>query len=179
MVAYYASKLPPMADWTVPPRAANVRILAANGALISNHGDSAGEALTLDQMPPYLPEAVIAIEDRRFYWHFGIDPIGLARAAIANLRAGHIVEGGSTLTQQLAKNLFLKPERTFERKVQEVILAVWLQMRLSQEADPRRSTSTGSISAPAPMASTRRRTAISASRRATSRWPRRRCWPAC
>ena len=133
VVAYYASKLPPMADWSVPPRAANVRILAADGQLISNHGDSAGEALTLDQMPPYLPEAVISIEDRRFYWNFGIDPIGLVRAAIVNLRAGHIVEGGSTLTQQLAKNLFLKPERTFERKVQEMILAVWLQMRLSKK----------------------------------------------
>ncbi len=133
VVAYYASKLPPMADWSVPPRAANVRILAADGQLISNHGDSAGEALSLDQMPPYLPEAVISIEDRRFYWNFGIDPIGLVRAAIVNLRAGHIVEGGSTLTQQLAKNLFLKPERTFERKVQEMILAVWLQMRLSKK----------------------------------------------
>ena len=132
VVAYYASKLPPMADWTVPPRAANVRILAADGQLISNHGDSAGEALTLAQMPPYLPEAVISIEDRRFYWNFGIDPIGLVRAAIVNLRAGHIVEGGSTLTQQLAKNLFLKPERTFERKVQEMIMAVWLQLHLSK-----------------------------------------------
>ncbi len=133
VVAYYASKLPPMADWTVPPRAANVRILAANGALISNHGDSAGEALTLDQMPPFLPEAVISIEDRRFYWNFGVDPIGLARAAYVNLRAGHVVEGGSTLTQQLAKNLFLKPERTFERKVQEMIMAVWLQLHLSKK----------------------------------------------
>ncbi len=132
VVAYYASKLPPMADWSVPPRAVNVRILASNGALISNHGDSTGEALRLDQMPPYLPQAVIAIEDRRFYWNFGIDPIGLVRAAIVNLKAGHVVEGGSTLTQQLAKNLFLKPERTFERKVQEMILAVWLQMRLSK-----------------------------------------------
>ncbi len=132
VIAFYASKLPPMADWTVPPRAVNVRILASNGALISNHGDSTGEALKLDQMSPYLPQAVIAIEDRRFYWNFGIDPIGLMRAAIVNLRAGHVVEGGSTLTQQLAKNLFLKPERTFERKVQEMILAVWLQMRLSK-----------------------------------------------
>jgi penicillin-binding protein 1A len=132
VIAFYASKLPPMADWTVPPRAVNVRILASNGALISNAGDSTGEALKLDQMPPFLPEAVIAIEDRRFYWNFGIDPIGLVRAAIVNLRAGHVVEGGSTLTQQLAKNLFLKPERTFERKVQEMIMAVWLQMRLSK-----------------------------------------------
>ena len=122
-----------MADWTVPPRAANVRILASDGQLISNHGDSAGEALTLSQMPAFLPEAVISIEDRRFWYNFGIDPIGLVRAAVVNLRAGHIVEGGSTLTQQLAKNLFLKPERTFERKVQEMIMAVWLQLHLSKK----------------------------------------------
>ena len=133
VVAYYATRLPPMADWTIPPRPVNVRILAANGELISNHGDSTGEALTLAQMSPYLPEAAVSIEDRRFYWNFAIDPIGLVRAAIANLRAGHVVEGGSTITQQLAKNLFLTPQRTFERKVQEVILAFWLQMRLSKK----------------------------------------------
>ena len=67
LVGYYASKLPPPSEWTVPQRAANVRILAANGQLISNRGDSTGESLTLAEMPPYLPEAVIAIEDRRFY----------------------------------------------------------------------------------------------------------------
>ena len=110
-----------------------MRILSANGALITNRGDSAGASLTLDEMPPYLPEAVIAIEDRRFYWHFGIDPIGLTRALFTNLEAGGVVQGGSTITQQLAKNLFLKPERTFERKVQEVILAVWLEARLSKK----------------------------------------------
>ena len=133
IVGYYASKLPPPNEWTVPQRAANVRILAANGQLISNRADSTGESLTLEEMPPYLPEAVIAIEDRRFYWHFGIDPIGLARAMVANVRAGHIVEGGSTITQQLAKNLFLTPDRTFERKIQEVILAEWLELRLSKK----------------------------------------------
>jgi penicillin-binding protein 1A len=133
LVGYYASKLPPMADWTVPQRAANVRILDADGTLITNRGDSSGQSLTLDEMPPYLPEAVIAIEDRRFYWHFGVDPIGLARAMFVNLTSGGVVQGGSTLTQQLAKNLFLKPDRTFERKVQEVILAVWLEARLSKK----------------------------------------------
>jgi penicillin-binding protein 1A len=133
VVGYCASKLPPMADWTVPQRAANVRILAADGSLITNRGDSSGQSLTLDEMPPYLPQAVIAIEDRRFYWHFGIDPIGLARAMYVNLTSGGVVQGGSTLTQQLAKNLFLKPDRTFERKVQEVILAVWLEARLTKK----------------------------------------------
>ena len=133
LVAYYGSKLPSPGEWTVPQRAANVRILAANGQLISNRANSTGESLTLAEMPPYLPEAVIAIEDRRFYWHFGFDPVGLARAMVANIRAGHIVEGGSTITQQLAKNLFLTPDRTFERKIQEVILAEWLELRLSKK----------------------------------------------
>ena len=132
VVAYYAARLPPMAEWQVPERPATVRILADGGELITTRGERSGEALTLDELPPYLPQAVIAIEDQRFYWHFGIDPIGLIRAFAANWVAGGVVQGGSTLTQQLAKNLFLKPERTIERKVQEVILAVWLEARLSK-----------------------------------------------
>jgi len=132
LVGYYGSKLPSPSTWKVPERAANVRILAASGELISNRADSIGESLTLDEMPPYLPEAVIAIEDRRFYWHLGFDPAGLARAFVANLKAGGVVQGGSTITQQLAKNLFLTPERTLERKIQEVILAEWLELRLSK-----------------------------------------------
>ncbi len=132
LVGYYWSKLPPTSEWALPQRPASVRIVAADGALITNRGDAAGKTLTLAEMPGYLPQAVIAIEDRRFYWHLGIDPIGLARASIVNLTAGGVVQGGSTLTQQLAKNLFLKPERTFERKVQEVILAVWLELSLTK-----------------------------------------------
>jgi penicillin-binding protein 1A len=84
-------------------------------------------------MPRYLPQAVIATEDRRFYNHFGIDPIGLMRAAIADLAAGHVVEGGSTITQQLAKNLFLTPERNFARKIRETLLALWLEHRFSKD----------------------------------------------
>jgi penicillin-binding protein 1A len=132
VVAYYASKLPETADWTVPERPPNVRILAADRSLISNRGDSVGSSVFLHELPDHLPDAVLAIEDRRFYWHFGIDPFGLARAMFANWAAGEVVQGGSTITQQLAKNLFLKPERTFERKVQELILAVWLEARLSK-----------------------------------------------
>ncbi|MGL4404252.1 MAG: transglycosylase domain-containing protein, partial [Notoacmeibacter sp.] len=82
---------------------------------------------------PFIPKAVIAIEDRRFMNHFGVDPIGLARAMVSNIAAGRMVQGGSTLTQQLAKNLFLKPERTLERKVQEVLLAVWLEQKYSKD----------------------------------------------
>ena len=133
VVGYYAIQLPPLTEWEVPARPTTVKILADNGVLITTRGEKNGEALTLGEMPAYLPQAVIAIEDRRFYWHFGIDPIGLTRALVANWRADGVVQGGSTLTQQLAKNLFLKPDRTIERKIQEVVLAVWLEAKLSKQ----------------------------------------------
>jgi penicillin-binding protein 1A len=132
LVAWYASKLPPTAEWTVPQRPPNVRILASDGGLITNRGDSVGKSVSLHELPGHLAQAVIAIEDRRFYWHVGVDPIGLMRAVFSNWEAGGVVQGGSTITQQLAKNLFLKPERTFERKVQELILAFWLEARLTK-----------------------------------------------
>src|SRR4030088_3005726 len=86
----------------------------------------AGANVSLKDLPPYLPKAFIAIEDRRFYSHYGVDPIGIARAAVANILHRGVSQGGSTLTQQLAKNLFLTQERTMQRKLQEVELAVWL-----------------------------------------------------
>ncbi len=130
---YFASQLPSSTDWSVlPKRPPNIKILANDGALIANRGDTGGEFVRIDELPPYLPEAVVAIEDRRFYSHFGVDPLGLVRAAVVNARAGTVVQGGSTLTQQLAKNLFLKPERTFKRKLQEAMMAVWLEMKYSK-----------------------------------------------
>ncbi|WP_181708195.1 transglycosylase domain-containing protein [Chthonobacter rhizosphaerae] len=133
LLAYTAATMPPTSEWTVPKRPPNVEIVDANGQLIANRGDTGGEALRLEQMPPYLPEAVMAIEDRRFLTHFGIDPIGLARAVVTNVAAGNVVQGGSTLTQQLAKNLFLEPDRTLERKLQEVLLALWLEWKFSKD----------------------------------------------
>jgi penicillin-binding protein 1A len=84
-------------------------------------------------MPPYLPQAFIAIEDRRFFWHFGLDPIGLARALFVNFTHVGLREGGSTITQQLAKNLFLTQERTLTRKIQELVLALWLERAYSKD----------------------------------------------
>lgn len=133
ILAYYAAHLPPASEWAVPSRPPNVQIVAADGSLIGNRGDTGGEAIRLEQLPPFIPEAVIAIEDRRFYSHFGIDPIGLLRAAYTNYRSGHTVQGGSTLTQQLAKNLFLNPERTIQRKMQEVVMALWLEANYSKD----------------------------------------------
>ncbi|MDQ0316600.1 transglycosylase domain-containing protein [Amorphus orientalis] len=133
LFTYYAATLPPTSEWAVPERPPNVKIVSERGDLIANRGDTGGQAVTLAEMSPHLPEAVMAIEDRRFRDHFGIDPIGLARAAASNLRAGGLVEGGSTLTQQLAKNLFLTPERTIERKMQEVLMALWLEAKYSKD----------------------------------------------
>jgi penicillin-binding protein 1A len=130
---YYGAKMPSATTWAIPERAPNVKIVANDGTLLANRGINGGEAVGLNDMSPYIPQAVVAIEDRRFYSHFGFDPIGFTRAMGRNIMAGKMVQGGSTLTQQLAKNLFLKPDRTLERKVQEVLLAVWLEQKYSKD----------------------------------------------
>ena len=133
LFAYYASQLPPIDQLAVPKRPPNIAILAADGALIANRGDTGGAAVHLSELPPYLPKAFVAIEDRRFYQHFGIDPIGIGRAVFRDVTGRGGVEGGSTLTQQLAKNLFLTQERTLSRKIQEAILALWLERKYSKD----------------------------------------------
>ncbi|MDG4892893.1 transglycosylase domain-containing protein [Mesorhizobium sp. WSM4976] len=133
VVVYYGAKMPAATTWSVPDRAPNIKIVSVDGQLIANRGASGGEAVGLHEMSPYIPEAVVAIEDRRFYSHFGIDPIGLSRAMVTNLLGRHFSQGGSTLTQQLAKNLFLTPDRTLERKVQEVLLALWLEHKHTKD----------------------------------------------
>jgi penicillin-binding protein 1A len=133
IVAYFGAELPRITSWTVPDRPPNVRIVSADGELIANRGDTGGEAVRLADLPDYLPQAIVAAEDRRFYSHFGLDPIGMTRALIAVARAGSAVQGASTITQQLARHLFLTQEKTVERKIQEAILAVWLEARYSKE----------------------------------------------
>jgi len=133
LFAYYASRLPPIDQLAVPKRPPNIAILADDGTLLVNRGDSGGPAVRLIDLPPYLPKAFIAIEDRRFYSHTGIDPLGTARAFFRDIAGRGAVEGGSTLTQQLAKNLFLTQERTLSRKIQEAILALWLERRYSKD----------------------------------------------
>ena len=133
LVAFYGAQMPAATTWAIPDRPPNVRIVAVNGQLVANRGMTGGEAVGLHEMSPYIPQAVMAIEDRRFNSHFGIDPIGLARAMASNVVSGRVSQGGSTLTQQLAKNLFLKPERTIERKVQEVLLALWLEQKYTKD----------------------------------------------
>ncbi|HMD65711.1 MAG TPA: PBP1A family penicillin-binding protein [Stellaceae bacterium] len=132
VLGYFALTLPDTSELTKAGRRPSVTILAADGSLLTTFGDLFGQPLTLQEMSPYLPKAVIATEDRRFYSHFGVDPIGLLRASVANFTAGHVVQGGSTITQQLAKNLFLTPERSLARKVRETQLALWLEHRFTK-----------------------------------------------
>jgi penicillin-binding protein 1A len=133
VLGYFALTLPDTGDLTKAERRPSVTILAADGSLLTTFGDLFGQALSLREMSPYLPKAVIATEDRRFYSHFGIDPIGLLRASVTDLAAGRLVQGGSTITQQLAKNLFLTPERSLARKIRETLLALWLEHRFTKD----------------------------------------------
>ena len=117
----------------IPDRAPGILIVAADGTKLVERGSFFGDEARLEKLPKHMIDAIVAIEDRRFWYHPGIDPIGLARAMWANLRAGRVVEGGSTLTQQLAKNLFLERKRTLWRKAQEAALALWLEWKLTKK----------------------------------------------
>ncbi|MGO4175594.1 transglycosylase domain-containing protein [Bosea sp. TAF32] len=133
VVAYYALQLPPLSQLTVPKRPPNIAILAHDGSFLANRGETGGREVSLGELPPSLPKAFVAIEDRRFYDHWGIDLMGLLRAAHRNLTHDGGLQGGSTLTQQLAKNLFLTQERTVSRKIQEAILSLWLERSYSKD----------------------------------------------
>jgi penicillin-binding protein 1A len=129
---YYTIAFPDPLSLRQKERAPVIRILARDGSVLAERG-TPHDYMPLDLLPQHVTDAVIAIEDRRFDDHRGIDLWGLARAALANLRAGRTVQGGSTISQQLAKNLFLSPERTLTRKVEEVALALWLELRLTKQ----------------------------------------------
>jgi penicillin-binding protein 1A len=133
LVAWWAYDLPDVRGMNVIKRRPAVTLLTANGAELVGYGDQYGEPVRLSDLPWHLPWALIAAEDRRFYRHHGVDPLALLRAAAANVRAFGLVQGGSTITQQLAKNVFLSPERTLKRKVQELLLSFWLEAEFSKE----------------------------------------------
>ncbi|WP_374656530.1 transglycosylase domain-containing protein [Dongia sp.] len=132
-VAWCAYDLPDVSKLNEIKRRASVSLVASDGSLIASYGDLYGSAVALKDLPAYLPQAVIATEDRRFYSHFGLDLKGLARAIYVNLTSGRLVQGGSTITQQLAKNIFLTPERSIHRKGQEVLLALWLERNFTKD----------------------------------------------
>ncbi len=132
ILGYFALTLPNPRKPLASAGGSSLTILAANGERIATLGSAFGRPLKLAEMSPDLPKAVIATEDRRFYSNFGIDPLGILRAALADLFAGRIVEGGSTITQQLAKMLFLSPRQTLARKIREALLAFWLDWHFSK-----------------------------------------------
>jgi penicillin-binding protein 1A len=127
VLAIYASDLPDVHQVAGLKKRPGVTLLAYDGTVLTQSGDLYGNTLAVSELPPNLVHAVVAIEDRRFYHHFGVDPIGLTRAMLTNSRRGYTAQGGSTLTQQLAKNMFLTPQRTFKRKLQEALLALQLE----------------------------------------------------
>jgi len=132
LFAYVAYHLPPIQSLEIPKRPPTIQINTVDGHLFATRGEMGGAAIPFKEMPPNLPNAFIAIEDRRFYSHHGVDPVGLVRAVLANLLHRGIAQGGSTITQQLAKNLFLTPDRKLMRKLEEVVLALWLEHNFSK-----------------------------------------------
>jgi penicillin-binding protein 1A len=132
VIAWTGAHLPPIQALEIPKRPPSIQIADFSGHVLATRGDMGGEIIPLKDMPSYVPQAFIAIEDRRFYDHYGIDPFGIARAALANILHRGVSQGGSTITQQLAKNLFLTQERTVHRKLQEVLLALWLERKFSK-----------------------------------------------
>ena len=114
-------------------RQPSITFLDREGRILASYGDIYGQSIRYEQLPKNLINAVITTEDRRFFSHVGIDLRGIVRALIVNLKAGKVVQGGSTITQQLAKNLFLSPERSLTRKLHEAIFSLWLEFRFSKE----------------------------------------------
>ncbi|NCY25250.1 MAG: hypothetical protein EBX37_10420, partial [Alphaproteobacteria bacterium] len=128
-----ALTLPDIDELNTFKKAPSILVKAENGAIVGSFGDIYGEYIKFSEFPTSLVDAVVATEDRNFYHHFGVDPLGLARAMFVNMRAGHVVQGGSTITQQVAKNVFLTPERSFLRKLKEMLLAIKLEARYSKK----------------------------------------------
>ena len=131
-LAWVGLHMPPIQSLTIPKRPPAIRIVDRHDRLLATRGSGGSTVVALDQLPDYVPKAFVAIEDRRFYEHYAIDPYGIARALIADIVHRSISQGGSTITQQLAKNLFLTQERTIHRKLQEVLLALWLEHKFSK-----------------------------------------------
>lgn len=108
-------------------------LIASDGSPVVMHGQSYGAPVRLAELPRHVPLAVLAVEDRNFYHHVGVNPFAVARAVLVNVQEGEVRQGGSTLTQQLAKNLFLTSEKTMKRKMQEFFLAFWLERQFSKD----------------------------------------------
>lgn len=132
-VGYCFATLPDIEQAVSRTRQPSTSIIAENGQEITTFGNVYSEVVYPDELPPYVINAVIATEDRRFYSHFGFDVIAFTRAMTANLIKGRYAQGGSTITQQVAKNLFLTPQKNIKRKVQELLMAFWLESKFSKD----------------------------------------------
>lgn len=133
LYVHFTSDLPEPQVIAAQKRERSVIFIDEAGTIFAVRGSAYGDDLTLADMPPHLVEAFLAAEDRRFYWHLGIDLIGLGRAIFVNIDEGRMVQGGSTITQQLARILFLTNEKTLSRKVEEAFIAFWLEMNFSKD----------------------------------------------
>jgi penicillin-binding protein 1A len=133
MLVYFASDLPRPEAALDAARRPSLTLTDTSGRTIATYGDVVGEPMRLSDLPKYLPDAVVSVEDRRFWTHWGIDPRGIARAVFVNFTRGKLSQGGSTITQQVAKNLFLTNARTFKRKIQEVLLTLWLERTFTKQ----------------------------------------------
>ncbi|WP_326523830.1 transglycosylase domain-containing protein [Sphingomonas sp.] len=123
----------PLSRSLKPPTPPSITLLAADGTPIARRGAVIGDPVDVARLPKHIPQAFMAIEDRRFYSHWGISPRGITRAMWNNFRAGGMREGGSTITQQLAKNAFLTSDRTFGRKARELMISFWLEAWLTKD----------------------------------------------
>lgn len=136
---WFFQELPPIEKLKASVRRPSVIIQASDGTTIGSYGDLHAETMRLQDLPPHVSQALIAVEDNRFYSHFGLDMIGLSRAMYTNYKAGRVVQGGSTITQQLAKNFLLSQklfpvnDRSYKRKMQELLLALWLEWHFTKD----------------------------------------------
>lgn len=137
-VLWFSQDLPDLGSLSVQSRKPSVTVQTHDGTILGTYGDLYEDMVPVADLPVYVPQALMAVEDRRFEYHFGVDFIGLIRAAYTNYKAQRVVQGGSTLTQQLAKNilqthgLFSIQDRSMKRKIQEVLLALWLEWKFTK-----------------------------------------------
>ncbi len=132
-LTYCYLTLPDIEKVVTRTRQPSTTITAENGNEVITFGNIYSEVIMLDELPPFVPDAVVSTEDRRFYQHFGFDIIAFSRAMATNLIKRRYAQGGSTITQQVAKNLFLTPQKNIKRKIQELLLAFWLEYKFSKD----------------------------------------------
>lgn len=132
-LAYCVLTMPDMTEAVNRTRQPSTTIIADNGNEVQTFGTVYSEVIRSEELPQYVVDAIVYTEDRRFYSHFGFDVISFTRAMLTNIFAGRYAQGGSTITQQVAKNLFLTPQKSIRRKVQELLLAFWLEYKFSKE----------------------------------------------